>query len=526
MAEINGAIDNHALHMTVSKFAGRFPNRLLVVLTKSDIVDEGVLKRLRDDSVDMTEHDILDNDVRSLQKQHTQAKLQLDNPEISDKKYQQVLSRSRKLRVELNEAKHKLYAHRIDLRNATVIGKLQQKLERYLAKNEKLTILATSAKHYSVHAGTGDRCAPLMSVEMTQIPMLRKKAFETAGPTRFSTFKRYLETMRIFLMGMRKWTEGCAYDDDAELADVAEKLYEGSKFAFAGVIERREEIVQAKLLRLLRAGRSDSREKAATELEAICKWNPQSFYSFFKKYGRHFTPKQDSKRWNENFLRSQTNNILDPAWHEMIEALDISLRQTKSLVAERIKETHDEMLQCQASVRSDTTAISADFKHLENAFLHDCEIEAEKYKERLLTIKMHATKDSSQNYLAIAMKPMYDHGLEDSGKYVVDRLKARMREQFKLKLDDKREPFSVSHTLLESDLMKEERRYIDALADCLKTLTKGLYDQYRSHANHTPETPEEALARKDFKAFFDDHDSELCDLYERVEEILEAGKQE
>lgn len=140
-----------------------------------------------------------------------------------------------------------------------------------------------------------------MGVDMTGIPMLRNKAYETAGPDRFRTFIRYLESMATLLTGMRQWTEGCSCSDGMELANIAQRLHEDSEFAFAGVVEGpqgREEIVQATLLRLLRARRRESREKAAKELEVICRWNLQSFYSFFKKYGRNVTQltlKQEKK---------------------------------------------------------------------------------------------------------------------------------------------------------------------------------------------------------------------------------------
>jgi hypothetical protein len=139
---------------------------------------------------------------------------------------------------------------------------------------------------------------------------------------------------------------------------------------------------------------------------------------------------------------------------------------------------------------------------------------------------MNATKDSPRNYLAIAMKPMYDRGLEDSGQYVVDRLQKKLREEFERPLGDVQEPFSISHTLLENDLMEENRRYIEALEGCLQNVTKKLYKQFKSQANHTPETPEEALARKDFQAFFDRHNSKILDLIERANSVVEAGRQE
>lgn len=347
-AEVNSAIDNQALHMTVSKYAGRFPGRLLVVLTKTDMVDEGVMKRLRDDGVDMTELDLLEENVHKLQKRLTKADLLLGNRKTSMEKYQKALQQSKDLQIALHEAEHELYAYKVGLRNDIVRSKLQQKLERYLAKNEELTILATSGKHYRVHSGTGGRCAPLMSVEMTEIPMVRKMAYEIAGPARFTTFSRYPELMGIFLAGVRRWTEGCSLKDDAGLADIAESLHEDSKFMFAGVIETRKEIIEVELLRPLRTRRAESRRKAAEELEAILDWNPQSFYSFFKKYGRHVTPKQGVQSWNENFLRSQTNDILDPAWHQMILKLELSMDEAKFYVIGQFDKKHNEMLQCQA----------------------------------------------------------------------------------------------------------------------------------------------------------------------------------
>ena len=263
--------------MTVSRYAGRFPGRLLVILIKTNIIDEGVLKRLRDDGVDMAQIDSLEKNGRKLQRQLTKADLQLDDRKASAEKYQKVLLRRRDLQIELSEAERELYAHRVGLRNDAVKGKLQQTLEHYLPKGEELPIFATSAKQYRVHAGTGDRCAPLMSVEMTQIPMVRKKAYEIAGPARFRIHSRYLDSMGIFLAGGRNWTEQCSSRDDAALADKARILYEDSKFRFAGVIEARKEIIEAELLRKLRARRKESREKAAQELEVICKWNSQSF---------------------------------------------------------------------------------------------------------------------------------------------------------------------------------------------------------------------------------------------------------
>lgn len=130
------------------------------------------------------------------------------------------------------------------------------------------------------------------------------------------------------------------------------------------------------------------------------------------------------------------------------------------------------------------------------------------------------------NHFAMATKPKYDRLLEDSGKQVVHRNKAAISKWFELPLHNIHEPFLICHTCLENDMMEENRRYIEALEDCLEKVTKKLYDEFKSRTNHTPETPEEALARKDFKAFFDRHDSEIIDLYERADRVVEAGRQE
>lgn len=45
-------------------------------------------------------------------------------------------------------------------------------------------------------------------------------------------------------------------------------------------------------------------------------------------------------------------------------------------------------------------------------------------------------------------------------------------------------------------------------------------------ATYTLEMPEETLARKGFKAFFDRRESEIFDPIERAEMVAEAGEQE
>lgn len=110
VAEINGAVDNQALHMAVSKFGGRFPNRLIVVLTKACIFDKGVLKRLRDDGVDMTEHDFLEEKFCNLQNQIANEDRKLGRPNISTKKYEQARLRKQGFQIDLNEAEESLYA--------------------------------------------------------------------------------------------------------------------------------------------------------------------------------------------------------------------------------------------------------------------------------------------------------------------------------------------------------------------------------------------------------------------------------
>jgi hypothetical protein len=50
-----------------------------------------------------------------------------------------------------------------------------------------------------------------------------------------------------------------------------------------------------------------------------------------------------------------------------------------------------------------------------------------------------------------------------------------------------------------------------------------IYEPFKLHANHTPEMPEEALARSNFKAFLDRRDSEIWDLPETVDRLPRQG---
>jgi len=106
--------------MAVSKFAGRFPDRLIVVLTKADVVDEGVLKRLRDDGVDMTEHDALEKKVRDLQGQLTKLDQKLGKRKISAIKYEQVLLRRKIFRS--NSTKQRTVCTSTGLNSATTLS--------------------------------------------------------------------------------------------------------------------------------------------------------------------------------------------------------------------------------------------------------------------------------------------------------------------------------------------------------------------------------------------------------------------
>ena len=72
--------------------------------------------------------------------------------------------------------------------------------------------------------------------------------------------------------------------------------------------------------------------------------------------------------------------------------------------------------------------------------------------------------------------------------------------------------------------MKGYRKYIEALEDDLKKAIEKLSGQLALHAHHTPETPEEAFACEDSKAFFDCWNYGILDLIERADRIAEIEK--
>jgi len=74
--------------------------------------------------------------------------------------------------------------------------------------------------------------------------------------------------------------------------------------------------------------------------------------------------------------------------------------------------------------------------------------------------------------------------------------------------------------------MKEHRKSTEAAETFLKEVIDELSGQSTLQAYHAPETPEEALARKDFGAFFDCHDSGISDLIVRADRITAAGQDE
>lgn len=521
-ADIKRAITDPALHRSISLYAERFPDTIAVVLTKTDLgIDDGLLQDMRAQGEDMTEYDRLTEEIPLLRSELNRVSKKMFK--AGRKSAQEIMGLSQQLRdlgKEETDAMNKQFGELVMARNNYTKRRLQEDKQQYFPKGKKLRVFTISPEHYEVHTASKRRRVPLMDVTVTGLPELREHALMMAGPPLWKAQTEYLESqVSVFVHGLKLWSTGCAVEDRTQLLSIVEGMKSAADTGFDGVGARRDTIMEKDLFRPLRAYREKARANALLELKRLDKWNARSWISFYRHFGRHTTDSMGAVSWNEMFLQSQTQDMLDPRWHEMLPALQATFAGARDQVVATIDKTKKTLMLSPATVSLDKAIIEGLFKGILSGVQSDYDRITELSRQGTLAIKLDATKDRGQSFFTQAMDPGYKVGQEDTGHGVSKRCRAHLRSHLSLSPSDEKEPFAIHHQKLSTALKEDSRKHTKHLQNSISARTTEVYRQFETITEQKPETPAEVATRKAVHPFLKKALEDIAQIQRLLDDI-------
>lgn len=209
----------------------------------------------------------------------------------------------------------------VDARNTKVERNMQKELAAHAPKGQKIPVFCISNYEYNSLVKGPNHKVPRMTAEETGVPRLRSYANSLTAPAVFEARKAYLlSTVPLFIEGLHLWTQERLGECNDELIKVVQNPIEiwpvVSQTAETEVING----FKTGTIHDLRS-RYDESHSALMRYWGVLNdkdfWKSQSFLPFFRKHGNHYTPTMGRVSWIEEFSKSQTEDVVNPAWDRM-----------------------------------------------------------------------------------------------------------------------------------------------------------------------------------------------------------------
>jgi hypothetical protein len=247
------------------------------------------------------------------------------------------------------------------------------------------------------------------------------------------------------------------------------------------------------------------REKSSHSYQGVWKhfdevtrtlWWPNSFLAFFRNDGKHFTKAIGSESWNEQFVGSQTRDVLNPAWAEKLPQPENYFDEPISKLMAAIEDLPDNLGRMPGSVPLPINA----FKTVLDAQIFGIEAARNKqkqhYTQSLANVKLDATLDQYTGHFAQAMQPCYADGKDDKGKGVCKRHKARLHSHI-----SSSDPIGQAIDKLSEALKGDVYNHVRGLRGGLDKILRDITHQFELVLKREAETSKEKLARRQIRDF-------------------------
>jgi len=390
----------------------------------------------------------------------------------------------------------------VDARTSNIESRLRRDKQKHLPEGAILPIHFVSNTQYDMHVDRDDEessKARFGNIKDTGIPGLRAYALSLASPGVWEAYTfQLLFIIRVLFNGVDGWAQDSPIKRQAGLMDVVNSTTNLWTVLENEGIGKMANEFDSGIIQRLRLGIGHSNQGVWKHFEKICRkpWWPNSFLALFRNEGKHYTKAIGSDSWNEQFISTQTRDVLNPAWKEDLPQPENYFDGPIGKLVKSIEELPEALDRMPGSVPLPIHA----FRGVLDAQVFGIQAAHNKHKQHytqaLANIKLDATLDQYTGHFAQAMQPCYDEGKDDKGAGVCNRHKARLHNHF-----SRNDPIKQATDKLSEALKENVNKHAWALGVDLDKILLDITHQFELILKRQHETSREKLARRELYYF-------------------------
>lgn len=411
-------LSDEPLNKKLATYGERFGSNVAIIATRSDTGADDNLAR------DLAEKGAQPSTVAEYWKQSAQIKdltaaissidHKLKRPRgkkrqktLSDAEETTLYREKAKLEDALQETRNAQLDGLVDMRNSRISARLKETKKKYLSKGAELEVFCVSNKHYMAHKGIETAETRCMSVEMTNIPALRRCALRMVAPDRFITIDTYISTALTLVRGASLWADATIVEHRATLMRIARQPIALLDIFLNQWLETAAKQCDSDLISPLTANQDDFIKSALRVHQEIQQWHPSSIRAFFAKNGNHSTQKQKHQIWNEKFSETQTA-LLESHWYPFLHQQKTSLRNGLKKIFHALNDIPDQLCTLPAAIPIPLEPLQALIASCINRFRALQKRHLIAFDKFTSNIKLDSTRDIPTGYFTQAMYPLYE----------------------------------------------------------------------------------------------------------------------
>ena len=513
--------DDPNLEETLCNYAERFRGTFAIVATKIDL---GISHALAQD---------MKNKGQSVG-DYYEAKANIDGINARLKQIRRIIKlataaqksalrdEQEELEESLKEEETKKIDSLVDARTSNIETRLRRDKQKHLPEGATLPIHFVSNPQYDMHVdrdGDENPNPRFGSIKDTGIPGLRAYALSLASPGVWEAYTYHLMfIVRVLFTGVNGWAQDSPMKRQEGLMEAVNTATNLWTVFENKAVHKMAKDFDSGIIQRLSASQAHSQQGVWKHFETICSkpWWPNSFLAFFRNDGKHSTKAIGSESWNEQFINTQTRDVLNPAWKEVLPQPENYFDEPVNKLMKSIEELPDQLGRMPGSVPLPINA----FRGVLDAQVFGIEAAHNKHKQHytqaLANIKLDVTLDQYTGHFAQAMQPCYADGKDDKGQGVCNRHKARLHIHF-----SSNNPIGQAIDLLSEALKDNVNKHARGLRIDLDKILLDITHQFELILKREAETSRERLARREIHYFLKGAMHEI----NRIDSELNAIKQ-
>ncbi|GAB7327258.1 hypothetical protein MBLNU13_g11149t1 [Cladosporium sp. NU13] len=495
VADVGRICDDAILEEALSNYAERFRGTLAVVATKIDLgLTHALARDMNNKGQSVGDYFEVEKNIHKLKVRRKEVHRLIGLANASQK------TALRDKQEQLEDAIRKEEPKRLDCLDDARITNVRKRFcrekQKHVPEGATLPIYFVSNTQYELHMnrdGEMDFEPRFGDIKDTGIPALRAYALGLAARGVWEAYTNHLiVTVKVLFNSALGWALDSPTNNQAGLVVIVNDKVNLWNALEKITIDKMAREFDSGIIQRLRLGATHSYAGALQHLRKITSkpWWSNTFLAFYLKGGRHFTQLVGSESWNEDFISSQTRDILNPAWRELLLQSDTFFDEPVNKLMKSIEDLPVALGINPVSVPLPLNS----FKRVLDAHISSIQAAHRKHKQRytqsLANIKLDATLDQHTGHFAQAMQPCYDKGQRDKGDGVCFRNEDRLHRHF-----DCEDPIGQAIDKLSVALKGNVSYHGRALCVDLDTIASTIIYQFELTLKRHNETSREKEAR-------------------------------